>query len=85
VRRTYYLLQMPGWGRRLRFMIDWTVALLFPPDIVKIGLDSEAALILREAGPTTRSPQRVQPELAPKLTIASITLARAPESKCRLA
>jgi hypothetical protein len=40
---------MPGWGRRLRIMIDWTFALLFRPDIVKISLDSEAALILREA------------------------------------
>ena len=42
VRRTYYLLQMPGWGRRLRIMIDWTFALLFRPDVVKISLDSEA-------------------------------------------
>ncbi len=41
VRRTYYLLQMPGW-RRLRIMIDWFFALLFQPDIVKISLDSEA-------------------------------------------
>jgi len=41
VRRTYYLLQMPGWGRRLRIMLDWTFALLFRPDIVKISLDSE--------------------------------------------
>jgi NADH dehydrogenase len=49
VRRTYYLLQMPGWGRRLRIMINWTFALLFRPDIVKISLDSEAAVILREA------------------------------------
>ncbi|MFZ1933749.1 MAG: NAD(P)/FAD-dependent oxidoreductase [Thermoguttaceae bacterium] len=48
VRRTYYLLQMPGWGRRLRIMIDWTFALLFGPDIVKIGLDSETALLLHE-------------------------------------
>ncbi len=48
VRRTYYLLQMPGWGRRLRIMIDWTFALLFRPDIVKISLDSETALLLRE-------------------------------------
>jgi len=31
VRRTYYLMQMPGWGRRLRIMIDWFFALLFPP------------------------------------------------------
>jgi NADH:ubiquinone reductase (H+-translocating) len=49
VRRTYYLLQMPGWGRRLGIVISWTFALLFRPDIVKISLDSEAALILREA------------------------------------
>ena len=48
IRRTYYLLQMPGWGRRLRIMIDWTFALLFRPDIVKVGLDSETALLLRE-------------------------------------
>src|SRR5205807_3882261 len=49
VRRTYYLLQMPGWRRRLRIMIDWVFALLFRPDVVKISLDSETALILREA------------------------------------
>ena len=29
-------------------MIDWTFALLFRPDIVKISLDSETALLLRE-------------------------------------
>src|SRR5262249_24361167 len=46
VRRTYYLLQMPGWARRLRIVIDWTFALLFRPDIVKIDLASEAAAIL---------------------------------------
>jgi NADH dehydrogenase len=48
IRRTYYLLQMPGWGRRLRILIDWTFALLFRPDIVKVGLDSETALLLQE-------------------------------------
>ena len=47
VRRTYYLLQMPGWSRRLRILIDWTFALLFRPDIVKISLDSETAMLLR--------------------------------------
>ena len=47
-RRTYYLLQMPGWSRRLRMMIDWTFGLLFRPDIVKVGLDSETASLLRE-------------------------------------
>jgi NADH:ubiquinone reductase (H+-translocating) len=49
VRRTYYLLQMPGWSRRLRIMIDWALALLFRPDVVKISMDSEAALVLRGA------------------------------------
>ena len=62
VRRTYYLLQMPGWSRRLRIMIDWTFALLFRPDIVKISLDSEAASLLREvaagAVPVSSQPER---------------------------
>jgi NADH dehydrogenase len=49
IRRTYYLLQMPGWGRKLRIMIDWNFALLFRPDVVKVSLDSEAMLCLREA------------------------------------
>jgi NADH dehydrogenase len=49
VRRTYYLLQMPGWSRRLRIMIDWTFAMLFRPDIVKISLDSETVSLVRRA------------------------------------
>lgn len=48
VRRTYYLSQMPGWGRKLRIVIDWTLALLFRPDLVKVGLDNETASHLRE-------------------------------------
>jgi NADH dehydrogenase len=48
VRRSYYLMQMPGWSRRLRIMIDWTFAFLFPPDVVKISLESEVAVLLRE-------------------------------------
>jgi NADH:ubiquinone reductase (H+-translocating) len=50
IRRTYYLLQMPGWSRRLRMMIDWTFGLLFRPDIVKVGFDSEMASLLRVVG-----------------------------------
>jgi NADH dehydrogenase len=49
VRRSYYLLQMPGWSRRVRIMIDWTFAFLFRPDIVKISLDSETVSLLRGA------------------------------------
>ena len=41
LRRTYYLLQMPRWDRRLRIMLDWTVALFFRPDISKVGLAVE--------------------------------------------
>jgi NADH:ubiquinone reductase (H+-translocating) len=48
IRRIYYLLQVPGWGRKLRILINWTFALLFRPDIVKVGLDGETALLLRE-------------------------------------
>ena len=49
VRRTYYLLQMPSWRRRLRIMIDWFFALLFQPDIVKVSLDSEAVSLFRDS------------------------------------
>jgi NADH dehydrogenase len=38
IRRTYYLFQMPRWDRRLRIVLDWTVALFFRPDITKVGL-----------------------------------------------
>ncbi len=49
VRRTYYLLQMPGLGRRLHIMVDWTFSLLYRPDVVKISLESEEASLLHEA------------------------------------
>jgi NADH dehydrogenase len=61
VRRMYYLLQMPGWTRRLRILIDWTFALLFRPDIVKIGLDSEVVAILREQSATGDESTAVMP------------------------
>jgi NADH:ubiquinone reductase (H+-translocating) len=40
-RRTYYLFQMPRWDRRLRIVLDWTVALFFRPDITKVDLQVE--------------------------------------------
>ena len=36
--RTYYLFRMPRWGRRLRVVIDWTVALFFKNDVVQLDL-----------------------------------------------
>jgi NADH dehydrogenase len=68
VRRTYYLLQMPGWRRRLRIMIDWSFALLFRPDVVKIGLDGEEVEHLRFAaatGAVAESPEQGAARNAP--------------------
>jgi len=39
--RSYYLMQMPRWERRIRIMLDWSVALLFRNDIVKLDLFGE--------------------------------------------
>src|SRR5258706_3277832 len=47
VRRTDYLLQMPGWARRFRVVIDWTFALLFRPGSVPNGLGSQGGAVLR--------------------------------------
>lgn len=41
IRRTYYLFQMPRWDRRLRMILDWTIALFFRPDITKVDLANE--------------------------------------------
>jgi len=35
--RTYHLLNMPGWHRKSRLLVDWTVSLLFPRDISELG------------------------------------------------
>ena len=48
VRRGYYLMQMPGWGRRLRLLLAWTLALFCRPDSIRIGLDRETSRRLRE-------------------------------------
>ena len=34
--RSYYVSQMPKWSRRLRIIIDWTVALFFHNDVVQL-------------------------------------------------
>ncbi|MCC6423835.1 MAG: NAD(P)/FAD-dependent oxidoreductase [Phycisphaerales bacterium] len=36
--RSYYLMQMPRWSRRIRIILDWTVALLFRNDVVQLDL-----------------------------------------------
>ena len=60
-RRTYYLFQMPRWDRRLRMVLDWTVALLFRPDVTKVDLAPVTAggSLQRVDGPTTEAPDLV--------------------------
>ena len=35
--RTYHMLAMPGWKRRMRLVVDWTVDLLFARDASELG------------------------------------------------
>ena len=35
--RTYHLANMPGAKRKLRLVVDWTVALLFDRDTAELG------------------------------------------------
>jgi NADH dehydrogenase len=37
VHRSYHLLAMPTWTRRVKIAMDWTVALLFPRDLAALG------------------------------------------------
>jgi NADH dehydrogenase len=50
LRRTYYLMQMPRWDRRLRIVLDWTVALFFRPDITKVDITSEQPMPQLQSG-----------------------------------
>jgi NADH dehydrogenase len=66
VRRTYYLFQMPRWDTRLRIALDWTVALLFRPNLTKVDLAGEREQARRRSpagGPELRSgaPERADP------------------------
>jgi NADH dehydrogenase len=65
VRRGYYLNQMPGWSRRMRIVIDWTFALLFRPEIVKIDLNGETAEILHEPAAENTRPAGSTVAVAP--------------------
>ena len=47
IRRIYYLFQMPRWDKRLRIVLDWTVALFFRPDITKVSLQVEREEVRR--------------------------------------
>lgn len=56
LRRTYYLFQMPRWDRRLRIVLDWTVALFFRPDITRVDLRVEREQVERSRQLLARTP-----------------------------
>ncbi|MFP5500976.1 MAG: NAD(P)/FAD-dependent oxidoreductase, partial [Candidatus Sericytochromatia bacterium] len=56
--RTYYLLQMPRFDRKLRVMIDWTVGLFFRNDIVKLDLEALPPEVAIEARDRLREQRR---------------------------
>ena len=57
LRRTYYLFQMPRWDRRLRIVLDWTVALFFRPDITRVDflVEREQVRQAPQSSPTLRA------------------------------
>ncbi|MCI0352368.1 MAG: NAD(P)/FAD-dependent oxidoreductase [Acidobacteriales bacterium] len=60
LRRTYYLLQMPRWDRRLRIVLDWTVALFFRPDITRVDLRVEREQLKPARESVEKSSEMVQ-------------------------
>ncbi len=42
--RTIYLMKMPGWGRRLKVAVDWTLDLVLPPDLVQLRVGGTRGL-----------------------------------------
>jgi NADH dehydrogenase len=57
IRRTYYLFQMPRWERRLRIVLDWTVALFFRPDLTKVELRVEREQVAQTSDTANRPPR----------------------------
>ncbi len=58
IARTYHLLLMPGWGRRLRLLIDWNVALLFGRDASSPGRLGSPTPLENSSGGEAAYPER---------------------------
>src|SRR2546429_141955 len=48
--RSYHLLMMPGMGRRLRVVSDWTLSLFFPRDVSQLGTLGNPTRLRNPAG-----------------------------------
>ncbi len=60
LRRSYYLFQMPRWDRRLRIVLDWSVALFFRPDITRVDLRVEREQVKQARELVARSSKTVR-------------------------
>jgi NADH dehydrogenase len=63
LRRTYYLFQMPHWDRRLRIILDWTIALFFRPDITRVDLRVEREQVERARQLMANASQKSEPAI----------------------
>lgn len=55
--RTYYLMQMPRWERKLRVVIDWTLDLIFRNDIVQLDMYDQLDTYERRDRANSRGPE----------------------------
>lgn len=46
-RRSYYLLVTPRMAQRVRLVVEWTLAIFFPPPLSKLDLDTEKEMMTR--------------------------------------
>ncbi|HEU5428990.1 MAG TPA: NAD(P)/FAD-dependent oxidoreductase [Actinocrinis sp.] len=56
VHRTYHLAKLPTFNRRLRVVADWTLALLFPREIVSLGALEDARADFKAAAAALPTP-----------------------------
>ena len=49
--RCVYLLKMPGFSQKVRVASDWFIALLFPPDLVQLKVDSPTGIFAQHLEP----------------------------------
>lgn len=42
--RTIYLMKMPGWGRRLKVAVSWTLDTFLPPELVELKLNRSMSI-----------------------------------------
>ena len=60
VTRTYHLYQLPLLTRKLRVVVDWTVALFFRRDVVELSMLGHAGPLGARPGPASADPGRAE-------------------------